>query len=212
MRRVIAYKSYMVEGKAVTALLRVAATALLAGIGLACPSAPPGGSAPPEPASVAEAATSGDRCADLPLDGVGAARGGDCPDNLNSDHTPKRFPAPPPGERGQLVLLHYDDFGPQAMAGQLIGNRWWSWEAGGSFERCDDFDIRVVVFDARAEAKAKARYPTIPGRGDYRLVERDRAIQFLDERIAELAMDPDLAHVRLDLQRTRATITTCLPN
>lgn len=163
-----------------------------------------------------------DRCRELPLEPRGPwpgkkARATDCASPRNSDGTSKRLPSAPPSEKGRVVLFRYEDFGPQAMAGQLIGSQWWSWEAGGSFEPCDEFDVRVVAFDARAAQQAKQRYPTVRGESDYRLVERNEAIRFLDAQLAELATFPagpdeyDFAPLRRELERTRATIVACLP-
>jgi hypothetical protein len=127
------------------------------------------------------------------------------------------LPIAPSSEKGRFVLFHYDDFGPQAMANELLGMSWWSWEGGGSFEPCDDFDVRVAVYDARAADEARLRYPTIRGKSDYRLLERKEALRFLDKKIAELAVSPtgageyDFGPLRRELERTRMTILTCLP-
>ena len=115
------------------------------------------------------------------------------------------------------MLFHYDDFGPQAMAGELLGQSWWSWEAGGSFEPCDAFDVRVAVHAKQAAQWVTARYPTVRGESDVRIVARADALLFLDAKIAELLAMPkgpdeyDFGPLRRDLERTRATILACLP-
>jgi hypothetical protein len=99
----------------------------------------------------------------------------------------------------------------------LLGDAWWSWEAGGSFEPGDEFDVRVVVYQGRTLDEVKERYPTVKGKGDYRLIQRDEAIRYLDDNIAELAAmskDPgehDFGPLRRDLEETRSTIVECLP-
>jgi hypothetical protein len=104
------------------------------------------------------------------------------------------------------------------MAGKLLGAAWWSWESGGSYEPCDEFDVRVAVYDARAADEAKLRYPTVRGESDYRLVERNEAVRFLTAEIADLSTAPfepgeyDFGPLRRMLERTRATILTCLPD
>jgi hypothetical protein len=113
-------------------------------------------------------------------------------------------------------VLRYDDFGPQAMAGQLLGADWWSWEPGGSFEPGDAFDVRVVVYRDRPPAEVVARYPTIRGESDHRLVERAAALRFLDVQLAELramsAADDgsDFGRLAEQLRQTRRTIVECL--
>lgn len=149
-----------------------------------------------------------------------AARNTDCGSSKNSDGTSKRSPMAPPGERGRFVLFHYDDFGPGSMAGVLLGSEWWSWEGGGSFERCDEFDVRVVIYDGRAphaQREAQTRYPTLPRTQDYRHVERSEALRFLDAQIVELTdMMPepegyDFGPLKRSLEQTRSVILACLP-
>lgn len=99
----------------------------------------------------------------------------------------------------------------------LIGTEWWSWEAGGSYEPGDSFDVRVVVYQGRSARQVEAVYPTVKGQSDYRLLPRAAALQYLDKRIAEL--DPistgpgehDFGPLKRSLQRTRAVIVGCLP-
>lgn len=135
---------------------------------------------------------------------------------LNSDGTRKRLPPSAPSEPGHALVLRYDDFGPQAMAGQLLGADWWSWEPGGSFEPGDAFDVRVVVYRDRPPAEVVARYPTIRGESDHRLVERAAALRFLDVQLAELramsAADDgsDFGRLAEQLRQTRRTIVECL--
>lgn len=125
----------------------------------------------------------------------------------NSDGSPKRLPPGPPSEPPFTLVLAYDDFGPQVLAGQLLGPEWWSWEAGGSWEPDDAFDVRVVVFRGRTRAQVATRYPTVKDRSDYRLVPLRDALRFLDEALA----DPDVpATLRDRLRRTRTRIVDAL--
>ena len=140
----------------------------------------------------------------------------DFPSPTNSDGTPKVLAPPPPNVPGHALVLPYEAFGPQAMAAPLLGSDWWSWEAGGSFEPGDSFDVRVVVHhDAPAEEIA-LRYPTVEKKSDYRLLERDHALRYLGDRIAELRrmMDDDegidLRSTLTRLAQTRSTIVECL--
>jgi hypothetical protein len=99
----------------------------------------------------------------------------------------------------------------------LVGPEWWSWEAGGSFEPGDAFDVRVVVYAGRSEQDVAARFPTVKGKSDYRPLPRDRALRYLDEKITELGRlspDPeeyDFGPLRRRLEHTRSVIALCLP-
>lgn len=146
-----------------------------------------------------------------------SARRADFPSPLNSDGTRKRLPPPPPNEPGHTLLFQYNDFGPQAMQLGLLGQSWWSWEAGGSFAPGDEFDVRVVVYQGRTRKDIERRYPTIKGESDYRLIQRDEALRYLDEQITELeAMSAapdgyDFGPLRRELEQVRSTILGCLP-
>jgi hypothetical protein len=174
-------------------------------------SAPSPGHAPETPGESAVE----DRCVVLPP--LPRAANPNFPSPMNSDHTPKRLPPGPPGEPGQTVLFHYDDFGPQAMAGELLGSAWWSWEAGGSFEPGDAFDVRVVVHRPQPPDTLASAYPTIAGKSDYRFVNRTQALAFLEARLGELASidadDPfDWRPLQQRLRQTQQIIQQCLPD
>jgi hypothetical protein len=139
----------------------------------------------------------------------------DFPSPTNSDHTPKCFPEASPADPGHTVLFTIADFGPPSMQLGLVGTEWWSWEAGGSFEPGDRFDVRVVVFQGRSEAEVQKRYPTVRGKSDHRLLSRDAALRYLDAKIVELGQMPrdeyDFGPLKKELEGTRATIVGCLP-
>ena len=98
----------------------------------------------------------------------------------------------------------------------LLGDDWWAWEAGGSFEPCDRFDVTVVVHQGSPSDTTRARYATVRGKADYRFIERGEAIRYLDEQIAELGRTPagpdeyDFGPLLQTLERTRSTIFECL--
>jgi hypothetical protein len=157
----------------------------------------------------------GPRCAALPPPPpTSAARRADCPRALNSDGTRPVLPPSPPSEPGRTVLFRYDDFGPQAMS--PVGFAWWSWEPGGSFEICDRFDVRVVVYTGSHKEVAR-RFPTVKGVSDHRLISRADALAHLDARIAELAAMPhdpdefDFGPLQRQLEETRRIVLECLP-
>jgi hypothetical protein len=106
----------------------------------------------------------------------------------NSNGTRQTFPPPAPDVPGRMVVLDYGDFGPQEMAYELIG-----FDCYGACccrEPGDSFDVRVVVHDGASEAAARARYPTGPDTGDYRVLDVTAARAYLDANLADLASWP----------------------
>lgn len=104
------------------------------------------------------------------------------------------------------------------MAFSLLGTEWWSWEAGGSFQVDDRFDVRVVVYQSSSREEVATLFPTVKGRSDYRLITRDDALRYLDEKIAELVRwsaeadkDDDIDPLLRQLKEVRETILICLP-
>lgn len=128
----------------------------------------------------------------------------------NSDGSLQILPPGPPSRPPYTVVLAYDDFGPQVMAWELIGMEWWQWEAGGSWEPGDRFDVRVVVYRGLTLAAVRAEYPTVEGRADYRYVSHDDAMAHFDRAIAEIEGEPSLAELREELSVTRARIRKAL--
>jgi hypothetical protein len=134
------------------------------------------------------------------------------PEPRNSDGTPQ-YVIPLPSSPG-AVVLDYRDFGSQARAIDLLGHEWWSWEAGGSFEADDFFDVHVVVYRGRTLDDIERAYPTIEKLQDYRYVAYDDAMAWLDRNFDDLR-DPmwgaDYAgRMTLHFLMTRSRITTAL--
>jgi hypothetical protein len=85
----------------------------------------------------------------------------------------------------RTVVLDYEDFGPQAMAYELIGYEWNQWKNEGH-ELPDDVEVKVVVYRGIRLGKVKGAYPVVRGRSDYRYVKYDHALRFLDTQIGKL--------------------------
>lgn len=128
----------------------------------------------------------------------------------NSDGSLQTLPPGPPSRPPHTLVLAYDDFGPQALAGTLLGAAWWQWEAGGSWEPGDRFDVRVVVYRGPSEEEVAAEYPTVEGAADYRYVSYDEAMAFFDGALADTDGEPTLASLRAQLQATRKRIEAAL--
>ena len=107
----------------------------------------------------------------------------------------------------RLLVLNYADFGPQAMAYQLIGQKRLSWDRSAPIG-LGLGQVRVVVYAAPAtEATARKAYPPDPiATIDYRYVSRTDAEQYLEQQIQ---MDR-LVRVTERLGQTLARIRTAL--
>jgi hypothetical protein len=97
------------------------------------------------------------------------------------------------------------------MAGEMLGPEWWSWAHACCFAPDDQFDVRVVAYHGRALADVRARYPTVENAADYRYVERDVALRYLDRAISHLPPDKDDEEpyqpaLRRRLEETRSAI------
>jgi hypothetical protein len=106
---------------------------------------------------------------------------------VNSDGSLRVFPAAAVELPGRAHLYKYEDFGPQALAGQLLGAEWYVFSDCACFEPGDRFDIRVVVYGGGMSAAAvRRRYPSGPALGDYRVVRATEAIAFVREQLRDL--------------------------
>jgi hypothetical protein len=82
-------------------------------------------------------------------------------------------------------VLKYEEFGPPALANNLIGMDWWQWQSHGD-SRPKKYDINVVVYKDVDLKKVKHKYPVSPkDLQDFRYVEYRKAIDYLDNAINE---------------------------
>jgi hypothetical protein len=111
-----------------------------------------------------------------------------------------------------MHVFVYEDFGPQVMAGALLGPECYPFGACCCAEPSDSFDVRVVVHRDVDPSEVARRYPTGPDLGDYRLVPLAKARAYLVARIAELraGREPDDGEAQcaleLRLERTLASL------
>ena len=120
----------------------------------------------------------------------------------------------------QTVVFKYTDFGPQAMAYELIGFNWYQWDCSGCGDLRKQHDIRIVVYRNINLSKVKKFYPIIIGKTDYRYVEYNESINFLNKKIVELTNsfkdyteNSDLfLRLKNTLEKTRDTIIQKLGN
>jgi hypothetical protein len=106
-----------------------------------------------------------------------------------------------------VLLLDYQDFGPQVIAHELIGMEWYQWNATGDEKLRDP--IVVVVYRAQDEKDVRKLYPVDRAtKHDYRYVSQKAATDFLHSQIDDLNRDRDIdATLRKELLQTyRATL------
>jgi hypothetical protein len=116
---------------------------------------------------------------------------------------------------GRVLVLGYDDFGPQAMAFALLGMAWHPWEDPlHEPVTIGDGPVEVVVFHDVARARVERAFPTSQATGrDVRFVEASAALAFLDAEIAGLAAEDGqiLVDLRQRITRTRGRIHAAFP-
>ncbi len=84
-----------------------------------------------------------------------------------------------------LLVLDYDDFGPQCVAYEFIGYDLYQWEEWADGLDLSKMEIKVVVYDMGWKAEAMKRYPVIVDKQDYRYVSAMAARGYLIEQIEE---------------------------
>lgn len=106
------------------------------------------------------------------------------------------------------IFFQYGDFGPQAMAHELLGMEWYQWQPHGDPDPNSTDRVQVIVYDDMTLAKVRKLYPVDQLKKlDYRYVQIDRAREFLREKIAELdeLEDDDTSFFELK-ERLKATL------
>lgn len=104
------------------------------------------------------------------------------------------------------IVLDYQDFGPQVIAGEVIGNEWWQWQAHGD-SRPRAYDVKVVVFKRVPIKEVMQKYPVNQGmEKDYRYLDYEQALAYLDDRINEDVIEDVTAR----LQETKRKIIASL--
>lgn len=83
--------------------------------------------------------------------------------------------------QAKLMLLDYEDFGPQAMAYKLIGYAWYQWENHGSSQPSQTYPVKVIIYKDMTLNEVKSQYPVIVGEQDYRYLPYRKAIRYLNE-------------------------------
>ena len=81
-------------------------------------------------------------------------------------------------ETSKIRVLDYNDFGPQAVANEIIGMEWWQWEKHGD-PRPGKYNIKIVVYQGIELTLVKNKFPVNKNKfKDYRYVEFDAALDY----------------------------------
>lgn len=80
----------------------------------------------------------------------------------------------------------YSAFGPPQIASKLLGREVWQWDDADNHKPIK-FDIKVIVYRNIDLELIKSKYPVLPHKKqDYRYVEYETAVSFLDDEISAL--------------------------
>jgi hypothetical protein len=92
-------------------------------------------------------------------------------------------------DNGNFIVLNYQDFGPQAMAEELLGPEYWQWDSG-QYSQPQKFDIKVVVYRNMNLDVVKLTFPVNKNqKKDFRYVEYKVAMQWYDRQIDSFNAD-----------------------
>lgn len=90
-------------------------------------------------------------------------------------------------ETRNSIVLKFSDFGPPSMSHELLGHDWWQWESNGDSNPKTHYDVKVVVYRNILLEKVKKLYPVkSEKKQDYRYLEYQKALNYLDYNIASL--------------------------
>ncbi len=112
----------------------------------------------------------------------------------------------------QHIIMHYKDFGPPSLAGDLLGSDYWQWDSHGD-SRPRVYNILVVVYRNADIGSIKDQFPVVKEKEqDYRYVEYNKAMAFLNSSIEDLQANKDEVPPRLieTLKTTRSKIEAAL--
>ena len=100
------------------------------------------------------------------------------------------------------IVLSYSELGPQVLVYELIGYEWYQWNNHGDSDPNTMDDVKVVIYRNIPLEKVKEIYPVIKGKQDYRYLDYETAVDYINKYIDK----PYLEH----LARTKKKIITRL--
>jgi hypothetical protein len=86
-----------------------------------------------------------------------------------------------------ILIMDYSDFGPQSMAYEFIGYKWYQWNSHGDPDPKTKYHIKVVVYRGINPKYVRELYAVQPKfNKDYRYVEYNKALGYIDTKISEI--------------------------
>ncbi|AZZ92141.1 hypothetical protein EUZ85_15975 [Hahella sp. KA22] len=112
----------------------------------------------------------------------------------------------------RYLELTYQDFGPPALATDLLGSEWWQWNPHGD-PRPRQYDVHVIVYRDITENEVHTRFPINEAtEKDYRYLPYSTAMTYLNANITALVSDDEsvVQEIRELLIQTRREIVQAL--
>ena len=108
--------------------------------------------------------------------------------------------------KSNVIILDYQEFGPQVIAYKAIGKEWWQWQPHGN-PRPSKYDIKVIVYRDIALEKVRNKYPVEEDKKiDFRYLEHTESLKYLDNNIDDNIME----NVTEQLKKTKEKIISKL--
>ena len=106
--------------------------------------------------------------------------------------------------KSDVIVMNYDEFGPQAMSFETIGYGWYEWNSHGS-QSMDN--IKVVVYQNNKSSvlnqyQDSQSSPAI----DYRFIYHQSALDYLNRNIRELSTTNQFPDIISQLKLTKQKI------
>jgi hypothetical protein len=74
---------------------------------------------------------------------------------------------------------------PKVVVYELIGKEWYQWNSHGSSAPNKIDDVKVIVYRNISLDKVKEMYPVVVGQQDYRYLDYETAIKYLNKNAGE---------------------------
>jgi hypothetical protein len=106
-------------------------------------------------------------------------------------------------------VFEYKDFGPQSMAYEKLGMRWWQWDNHCSSDPNYKYDIQVVVYQSMPLSQIKNLFPVDKSKNeDFRYFDYNDSIEYLNEKIKELEAEKEewAGKLKTNLVKTKMRI------
>ncbi len=104
--------------------------------------------------------------------------------------------------QANTIVLSYSELGPQALIYEIIGYEWYQWNNHGDSDPNTVYDVKVVIYRNISLAEVMAMYPVIKGKQDYRYLDYETAVNYVNENKDK----PYLKHLRRTMKKIIARL------